>query len=274
MENKNRNVWIIVAIVVVLLCCLLAALAVAAAAWLGWFGMRVSEGGITSPGFQFDEVIESREMSFDVGASPTLVIDNFAGNVRIETGSDGVISAVASIRAAGAASVRDISVEPTQEGDTVSIRTRRPSGRIATVAVDLDLTVPEGTRIEVTSGAGDVTAEDVHGEIMVDTGAGNVTVTGNEGQVRLETGAGDIDYTGAPQGTSTFSTGAGNIQISLPADFSGAVDLDTGIGSVDVRGFDVEGSVSRTNARGTIGTGEGPAIEADTGAGDIDLVRQ
>jgi hypothetical protein len=261
MENKNRNVWIIVAVVVVLLCCVVAAVAAGAAAVLGWFGTRVS-------------VVETREMSFEVGAGPTLVIDNFAGNIRIQSGSEGIISALAHLRGGGSANVERISVEPSQEGDTVRIRTRRPSGQFSNLAVDLEITVPQGTRIDLTNGAGDVSIDGTEGEIVAHTGAGNVAVSGSEGQVRLDTGAGNVDYSGQPQGTSTFGTGAGNIQISLPAGFAGSVDLETGIGSVDIGGFVVEGSVSPGSARGTIGGGGDATIEAHTGAGDIDLVRR
>ena len=270
MENRNRNVWIIVAVVVVILCCLLAALAAGVAAWVAG---RITDTSF-SPGLGFDQVEEQSEMSFDVGAAPTLVIDNFAGEVRIRTGSEGTINAVATRRAGRSANLRNIIVEPSQEGDTVSIRTRRTSAQFSNVAVNLEITVPAGTRIEVTSGAGDVSIDDVTGEIVAHTGAGNVEVRGSQGQVRLDTGAGDIDYAGQPQGTSTFQTGAGNIEISLPSDFAGTVDLDTGIGSVDVGDFDVDGSVSTGSARGTIGAGGDATIEAHTGAGDVDLVRR
>jgi len=270
MENRNRNVWIIVAVVVVLLCCLLAALAVGVAAWLA---DRISDRGL-GPDLGFDQVTEQQEMSFDVGAAPTLQIENFAGNVRIRTGGEGIISAVANRRAGRSENLQRITVEPSQEGDTVRIRTRRTAGQLTNVAVDLEITVPAGTRIDLTNGAGEVSIDDVTGEIVAHTGAGDVVVRGSQGPVRLDTGAGNVDYTGQPQGTSTFNTGAGRIQISLPSDFSGAVDLDTGIGSVDLGGFDVDGSVSPGSARGTIGGGGDATIEAHTGAGDVELVRR
>ena len=275
MENRNRNIWIIVVVVVILLCCLLAALAAGIAAWLGLFTLRSVDSGVLQPGFEFDQIIEHQEMSFEVGDAPALLIDNFAGNVRIRAGGEGLISADVSRRAGRSANLRNISIEPSQEGDTVRIVTRRTSAAMSNVAVNLEITVPAGTRIEVTNGAGDVTIDDVRGEIVVHTGAGDVEVRGSQGQVRLDTGAGNIDYAGEPDGASTFNTGAGNIEISLPAGFAARVDLDTGIGSVELGGFDVDGSVSPGSARGTIGGGGGDVtIEARTGAGDIDLVQR
>ncbi len=272
MENRNRNVFIVVAIVVVLACCLMAALAVALTTGaIGWFTNR-SFG----PDFNldFEQVTEESEMSFEVGEAPVLQIENFAGNIDIQTGSAGTIDAVATRRAVRNANLQRIVVEPSQEGDTITIRTRRASDEFVNVAVDLDVTVPPGTRINVTTGAGEVTIDGVEGETAVRTGAGNVEVRGSEGQVSLDTGAGNIDYAGEPQGTSTFETGAGNIDIDLPGDFSGTVELDSGLGTVDVGTFDVIGDVSTGSARGTIGTGGGPTIQAHTGAGNINLVRR
>jgi hypothetical protein len=272
-RNRNRNIWIIVAIVVVVLCCLLAALAAAVVLGLGWFGARVSEGGF-SPGFSFDQIIEHREMSFEVGAAPALQIDNFAGDVTIRTGREGVISVDASLRAGQSENLRSISIEPSQEGDTVRIRTRRPSAQISNISVGLDITVPPGTRIDVSNGAGEVSIDGIAADIAAQTGAGDVEVRNSQGQARLSTGAGDIDYAGQPAGSSTFRTGVGTVRIALPSNFAGSVDLDTGIGSVKLGGFDVAGSVSSTAARGTIGGGGDTTIEAHTGAGDIDLVRR
>jgi hypothetical protein len=271
-ENRNRTVWIIVGIIVVLACCLLALVA-AAVIGAGWFGLRIMDRDF-GDNFTFDQIIESSEMRFDVGEAPALLIENFAGDINVQTGAEGTIEVVASRRAGSAENIQGIVIEPSQEGDTVRIVTRKPSDRLLNASVELDVTVPPGTRVEITNGAGEVTIEDVEGEIVADTGAGNIVVRGSEGQVRLDTGAGDVDYAGNPQGTSTFGTGAGNIEISLPADFAGSVELDTGIGSVDLGGFDVIGGVSPRSAQGTIGTGGGPIIQAHTGAGDIDLVRR
>ena len=144
MENRNRNIWIIVVVVVILLCCLLAALAAGIAAWLGLFTLRSVDSGVLQPGFEFDQIIEHQEMSFEVGDAPALLIDNFAGNVRIRAGGDGLISADVSRRAGRSANLRNISIEPSQEGDTVRIVTRRTSAAMSNVAVNLEITVPAG----------------------------------------------------------------------------------------------------------------------------------
>jgi hypothetical protein len=272
-RNRNRNLFIIVAIVVVLACCLMAALAAGLAAGLaGWFSLRPFNPRLGVDLGQLGQVVEQSAMSFEVGDAPVLQIDNFAGNIEIRTGRDGTITAVASRRAAGAANLQRIVVEPYQEGDTVTIRTRQPSSGISNLAVDLEVTVPPGTRVALTNGAGEVTIDGVEGEISARTGAGNIEVGGSANQVRLETGAGNVDYDGDPQGTSTFNTGAGNIQIGLPRDFAGSVALDTGIGIVDVGSFDVVGRVSLWSAQGTIGNGGDATIQAHTGAGNVSLV--
>ena len=95
-----------------------------------------------------------------------------------------------------------------------------------------------------------------------------------EGQSRLDTGAGNITYEGTPQGDCDLDTGAGNITLRLPAEVDVEVKLDTGIGNVNVSGFDVDGEVSRGEVDGIIGRDPKSRIEAHTGAGNIDLVRR
>ena len=56
----------------------------------------------------------------------------------------------------------------------------------------------------------------------------------------------------------------------MPAGANVDLNLTTGIGSVEVRGFDVVGDVSPRDVNGYVGSG-GPTVEAHTGAGSIDL---
>ena len=93
------------------------------------------------------------------------------------------------------------------------------------------------------------------------------------GTARLDTGAGNIDYQGTPQGECRFETGAGNITLALPADLNVQVDLDTGAGNIDVD-YAVDGQVTRTEVNGVIGDGSQGSIYAQTGVGNIDVVRR
>jgi hypothetical protein len=285
MESRNRNLWIIVAVVIVLLCCCALA-AVAAAIGVGWLTIApFSVGGL--PGF----TTERSEQTFDVGSAPQLTVDNFAGSVTVRAGAAGQIRVVATKRAPSSAGLNSIQVDVNPQGGGVLIRTSKPniSGNLS---VQLEITAPAGTQLDlhtgagsidargftgdarVDSGAGSLTIQDLTGALDAHTGAGSISVQGATGSARLDTGAGSIDYQGTPQGNCRFETGTGSIQLTLPADLNATLDLGTGVGDIQLGGFAVQGQVSRRDVQGTIGSGDQAQIYAHTGTGSIDLNRR
>ncbi|MBN2204520.1 MAG: DUF4097 family beta strand repeat protein, partial [Thermoleophilia bacterium] len=181
-----------------------------------------------------------------------------------------VIRVVVTRRGLGRTDLDDIDIDWDERENglriVTSVRLRRATNR----AVNLELQVPEDTRVVVDNGAGEVHVEGVRGELDLHTGAGDVRATGALAGGRIETGAGTVHYEGAPLEDLYLQTGAGSIAILMPRDADVDLDLSTGVGSVDVDDFDVVGDVSRRDVKGTIGAG-GPAIEAHTGAGSIDV---
>jgi hypothetical protein len=247
MEPKNRNIWIIVAVIVIALCC--CALAVAAVGAAGWF-VGQPFGWRASTSLQG----ERSEEAFAVGDAPKLKIDNFAGNTTVRTGPSGLVRVAATRRARNRADLARIKVDVSERDGGLLIKTEKPS-TLNAASVDLEITVPAGTHLEV------------------DTGAGNVEIDDGSGPITVETGAGNIRYQGAPQGECRFETGAGNTRLTLPADLNVRVDLQTGAGNIDVD-FVVDGRVTGRAVQGVIGSGAEGMIYAQTGAGNIDLVRR
>jgi hypothetical protein len=125
--------------------------------------------------------------------------------------------------------------------------------------------------LQVDSGSGSLSLFNVVGEIDAVTGSGSIDVRGAQGSVHLDTGSGSLDYEGIPQGGCRFETGTGSIVLRLPSDLDADVELETGSGTVDVR-FAVEGTVSRSHVKGTVGGGGEVSIYAHTGTGNIDVV--
>jgi hypothetical protein len=213
---------------------------------------------------------EVEEASFAVGDTPTLVVDNFAGDVTVRAGESGTIRVVATKWAGREKDLDRIEVRMDERDGEVEVITDPPSGW-KNVSVDLEITAPAGTRAELRSGAGDVIVRDLEGDVRADSGAGDVDIRGASGEIDAHTGAGSIDYEGRPQGSCRFETGAGSIKLRVPDDVNVEVDLDTGVGSVDVS-LPVDGQVSKDRVRGTIGSGDEGEIRARTGAGSIDLI--
>jgi hypothetical protein len=270
MESRTRNVWIIVLLVLVAFCCCAVA---ALAAGFGW---------ITNWSFDVDQmadwdlarVTDQTVQTFEVDASPTLEMDSFAGNITVRAGAEGTIQVTATRHARRASDLDEIEVDFDESGDGLSITTRLRRRSLSNTYVEFDIAVPAGTDLALKLGAGNVVIDDVQGDIEVRNGAGEIDIRGARGVARVELGAGGIDYEGEPQGECRFQTGAGAITLRLPGDLNAEIDLDTGIGEVDVSGFDVDGQVSRGKAQGTIGRGGGTSIYAHTAAGSVELRRR
>jgi hypothetical protein len=267
MENGNRTVWIVIAVIVVgaLLCCCVVAVGAAVA---GLYALPVSRE------VSFGRVEERSEQIFSVGEAPTLEVENFAGDVTVRAGGSGEIRVIVTKRARSDSQLNQIDADVSERDDGVRIRTSHPGTSIGGASVNLEVFVPGDARLELDTGAGNVTVDGVQGEISARSGAGNVRVQGAADPVELDVGAGEIDYEGEPQGDCVFNSNVGNVTLRLPSDVNAEIRLTTGIGNVDLGGFDVEGEISRTEVDGLIGTGEEATIEAHTGAGNVVLVRR
>ena len=128
--------------------------------------------------------------------------------------------------------------------------------------------------VRVSTGNGDVDVRDVKGAVRVTTGNGRVTVSTAQGPVEARSGNGDIDVRMTALRASedmTFSTGSGDVRVTLPTDYNGELDASTGNGSIS-SDFDlkVEGRMSPRRVRATIGSG-GARLRLATGNGGLEL---
>jgi hypothetical protein len=128
--------------------------------------------------------------------------------------------------------------------------------------------------VRVSTGNGDVEVREAKGAVRVSTGNGRVTVTTAQGPVEARSGNGDIDVRMTalrPSEDMTFSTGSGDVRVTLPTDYNGELDATTGNGTIS-SDFDLklEGRMSPRRVRATIGTG-GARLRLATGNGGLEL---
>jgi hypothetical protein len=128
--------------------------------------------------------------------------------------------------------------------------------------------------VRVSTGNGDVEVREAKGAVRVSTGNGRVTVSTAQGPVEARSGNGDIDVRMTalkPSEDMTFSTGSGDVRVTLPTDYNGELDASTGNGSIS-SDFDlkVEGRMSPRRVRATIGSG-GAKLRLATGNGGLEL---
>jgi hypothetical protein len=140
------------------------------------------------------------------------------------------------------------------------------NGRVSVLNID--------GAVRVATGNGDVEVRDAKGAVRVTTGNGRVTVSTAQGPVEARSGNGDIDVRMTalrPSEDMTFSTGSGNVRVTLPTDYNGELDASTGNGSIS-SDFDlkIEGRMSPRRVRATIGSG-GARLRLATGNGGLEL---
>lgn len=129
-------------------------------------------------------------------------------------------------------------------------------------------------RVTANTGNGEVIVEDARGEVEVSTGNGNVRVSTSTGPVNASSGNGDITIAMdrvSRTADMTFSTGNGEIVLSVPNDFGAELDATTGSGRITTQlPMRLQGRIDPHRIRGTLGEGGG-RLSLRSGNGDIEV---
>ena len=82
---------------------------------------------------------------------------------------------------------------------------------------------------DIRTGGGAVTIGRSAGDVSVQTGGGRISIGPLAGSAKAVTGAGDVivDLHGSSAPSAEINSGNGRVEISLPRDFSGTLDLET-----------------------------------------------
>jgi len=142
-------------------------------------------------------------------------------------------------------------------------------GKGVEVWADVTIGVPRDRAAEVRLGVGEIEAENITGDLVLDINSGSVKATGIRGSVLGDTGSGRVDFSDI-EGDVDADTGSGNVNIARCS--GDRIHADTGSGSVSVE--DVE------CAKLHVDTGSGgvtadrvrtEAAHIDTGSGSVKL---
>jgi DUF4097 and DUF4098 domain-containing protein YvlB len=265
MESKNRNVWITVAVALMILCCCAMAVLVVSTGLL----FRIPET-LGVPSFIRLEPTgypgERLERTFAVGSAPYLSIDNFSGPVSVLAGDGEEIRVVATKRVRRSSDLVSIRIDMREGDGRLAIKTEKP-GSLSSVSVELEVTTPAGTRLELLTGSGQVTVQGLQGGTDAHTGSGTIDATDLGGSVKLDTGSGSVSGRGLG-GDVEVDTGSGAIRLER---VGGDADAHTGSGGIDVA--EAVGNVRLDTGSGQIsyqGTPQGDC-RFETGSGGIIL---
>jgi hypothetical protein len=163
-------------------------------------------------------------------------------------------------------------------------------GRGLEMWADITVMVPEGSKLTLVNGVGEITADECHadldldsssgainargivGDFKADTGSGRVVVENIKGSTNIDTGSGSVEVMNFQGDTLLVDTGSGKVKVSQA--ICRKLDVDTGSGSVVARNVDTDqaridtGSGSVVLQLDRMGTGK---FDIDTGSGGVEL---
>jgi hypothetical protein len=140
-----------------------------------------------------------------------------------------------------------------------------------------DVRVGSGAmQVRASSGNGSVLVDGARGPVNASSGNGRVVVATASGPVNASTGNGRIEVAMASLRASedmAFSSGNGDVTLTLPANFGAELEASTGSGRIDTDfPLRVQGRMSTRRMAGTLGAG-GRRLRITTGNGSIHLRR-
>lgn len=160
-------------------------------------------------------------------------------------------------------------------------------------SIDLSLRVPRSLAVErIESSVGDITVEDVAGDLTVETNVGDVTVRDVRGRVAVDVSTADVVVEGADavgdvtastgdldlsvpaiDGDTTVSASTGSIVLALAPDIGVDFSASTDAGDVTVENLPLEGGRrAESRVTGEL-NGGGPDLSITTNTGDIAVSR-
>jgi DUF4097 and DUF4098 domain-containing protein YvlB len=208
------------------------------------------------------------ESSFDTTGPINLKIELLVGDVTL-TAADGPATTVRLLPRGknGAEMAEKFTVEAHGNDVVVLAPKIRDTffGLGSKGSVDVEVELPSGSAVDVRTGAGDVAAAGLLGDVRATTGAGDLTLH-EVGTASLKSGSGDISLQ-STRGDASAKTGSGDISIGSAG---GRLDLVSGSGDISLRRSDA-GVKARTGSGDLhIGASTGD-LELVTGTGDVEL---
>ncbi len=164
------------------------------------------------------EQTEKISRTFKVGRTGALYLVNVSGDVVINAGAgdDIIVDAVKRVRQGSDAQqqLNAVTVDATQQGSRVEVRTRYPEGGgNFRASVDYTITVPAGTSLDIHSTSGDIHVTGVKGALRADCTSGDVRIEGADQIEQVKTVSGDINVAGSGGGDVRVANYSGDITL-------------------------------------------------------------
>jgi len=154
-----------------------------------------------------------------------------------------------------------------RDGRRVRIRSRKGDRDATHAEADLIVRVPAGVRVEAHLAVGELSAQDVNGELSLHTSAGGIGISGGRGALRAETASGEIGVQNT-QGDLRLSTASGDIGVQNAT--AQSIEVNVASGSIHVQDakadrIDLEAASGSVRVTRTTT----PRLKANSASGDV-----
>jgi hypothetical protein len=218
--------------------------------------------------------------TFEVSATPHIVINNKAGSIHLHAGQDDQVSITTTKRGYlfHRQLNRDAEVSYNQDKANNTISARATAWKIfGKNSIDFDITAPTQSNLELVTNAGKISVQGINGQMVLKTDFGSIHATNAtlEGRSRLKTDAGSVHFNGSldPTGDYQLTTDLGSINANLSADTSFRLEAKTDLGSVNTH-IPFLQQPQRNRASGKVGPGPTyPRLKLKTDMGSVNIER-
>jgi len=179
---------------------------------------------------------EKFEKTLDLVKDGKVIIGNISGNIEVKTWNkaqvqiDALKVSRATTLAKAKENITKVKITITKENSTLRIKTEYPKEREKNLSVSITYTllIPSAASINANTVSGNVTCEDIGGDLKAKTVSGNVIVSGAKNGANCSTTSGTVEVDDVIGDVKLHSV-SGNV---LADAIKGNVDADTVSGSV------------------------------------------
>ncbi|HUG34747.1 MAG TPA: DUF4097 family beta strand repeat-containing protein [Anaerolineales bacterium] len=249
---------------------------------VAFFAIRRSDFAIFDVPLVSATAEESKILEVDAENPVTLKVDDDAGDVSV-LGRDVeaveiriVKTGYATTQARAEEALENIHVEVRQNGNAITLIYKLSGRQTHEVnTVDLIVTVPTETAVEIDNGFGTIDVSDLKGNVDISSDFGDVTVTNIEGALALDNSSGTIKINGVDAGAQDVKIEADFGSISLDKVNGRDITVNSSSGTLDLADVRATGNLSAGSDFGSIifENGSAASVTVDSSSGRVALTK-